>query len=61
MQDGSSHNLDRSTPIYQVTPHKNDHDYRVVDNLSFPILHSEWGADEEILLLEAIDIYGILQ
>ena len=74
----------------EITPHKNDHDYRVVDNLSFPILHMEWGvriyhapawiaahphargrspmvpqhhthapqADEEILLLEAIDIYG---
>jgi hypothetical protein len=27
----------------EITPHKNDHDYRVVDNLSFPILHLEWG------------------
>ncbi|GAX86040.1 hypothetical protein CEUSTIGMA_g13455.t1 [Chlamydomonas eustigma] len=34
-------------------------DYRVVDNLSFPILHPEWGADEEILLLEAVDIFGL--
>ena len=27
----------------EVTPHKNWHDYRVVDNLSFPIFHPEWG------------------
>ena len=43
----------------QVTPHKNSHDYRVVDDLSFPLFHPLWGADEELLLLEAIDMYGL--
>lgn len=99
----------------EINPHKNDHDYRVVDNLSFPIFHPDWGvsacgfyhalnvvtvipcqsaqfmsiafcsmfhapcspacphpctatciheppfaqADEELLLLDAIDIYGM--
>lgn len=28
------------------------------ENLSFPIYHPEWGTDEEVLLLEAIDIFG---
>ena len=27
----------------QVWPHANDHAYRVVDNLSFPLYHPEWG------------------
>lgn len=31
------------------------HRYRVVDDLSFPLLHPDWGADEELLLLEGID------
>eukprot|EP00798_Chlamydomonas_sp_ICE-L_P013693 gene13693-19585_t len=43
----------------EIPPHSNGHDYRIVDNLSFPIFHSEWGADEEMLLLEAVDIYGL--
>ncbi|KAK9807904.1 hypothetical protein WJX72_012486 [[Myrmecia] bisecta] len=43
----------------EITPHKNDHAYRIVDNLSFPLFHPSWGADEEMLLLEAIDMYGL--
>ncbi|GFR44583.1 hypothetical protein Agub_g5858 [Astrephomene gubernaculifera] len=43
----------------EIKPHKNTHDYQVVENLSFPIYHPDWGADEEILLLEAIDQYGL--
>lgn len=27
----------------EIAPHRNTHDYRVVDNLSFPILDPEWG------------------
>ena len=80
----------------EVTPHKQNHDYRVVDNFNFPIYHPDWGvrvqcsvhlfrllfhefafqmdpgsgimefvfyhgfvqADEEALLLEAIDLFG---
>ncbi len=65
--------------------HKAWHDYRVVENLSFPIFHPDWGvrflwfsaschvfvliitkltalgvqADEEQLLLEAIEAFGL--
>ncbi|KAL7184776.1 hypothetical protein ACSBR2_026840 [Camellia fascicularis] len=29
------------------------------DNLSFPLICSDWNADEEILLLEGIEMYGL--
>ncbi|XP_074272552.1 transcriptional adapter ADA2b-like isoform X2 [Silene latifolia] len=43
----------------EVHPHKSDHPYRVMDNLSFPLICPDWNADEEILLLEGIDMYGL--
>lgn len=42
----------------EVTPHKCNHPYRIMDNLSFPLICPDWNADEEILLLEGIDMYG---
>ncbi|XP_022733546.1 transcriptional adapter ADA2a-like isoform X2 [Durio zibethinus] len=42
----------------EVSPHKSNHPYRVMDNLSFPLICPEWNADEEILLLEGIEMYG---
>lgn len=27
----------------QITPHRNDHAYRVMDSLSFPLYHPDWG------------------
>lgn len=42
----------------EVTPHKGNHPYRVMDNLSFPLFHPDWNTDEEILLLEGIEMYG---
>ncbi|XP_011010467.1 PREDICTED: transcriptional adapter ADA2a isoform X2 [Populus euphratica] len=42
----------------EVTPHKSNHPYRVMDNLSFPLFHPDWNTDEEILLLEGIEMYG---
>jgi hypothetical protein len=27
----------------EINPHKSNHAYRVVDNLSFPLYHPEWG------------------
>ena len=39
----------------EVSPHQNAHRYRVIDDLSFPVLHPDWGADEELLLLEGVD------
>ena len=43
----------------QLVPHKNSHSYRVVDSLSFPVYTLDWGADEETLLLEAVEHYGL--
>eukprot|EP00301_Raphidiophrys_heterophryoidea_P023542 c7392_g1_i1.p1 GENE.c7392_g1_i1~~c7392_g1_i1.p1 ORF type:complete len:514 (+),score=136.17 c7392_g1_i1:57-1598(+) len=40
-------------------PHKNSHDYRVMDNMTYPIFDVAWGADEELLLLEAIQTCGL--
>ncbi|CAN6477788.1 unnamed protein product [Victoria cruziana] len=30
-----------------------------MDNLSFPLIYPDWNADEEILLLEGIEMYGL--
>ncbi|GLU20597.1 hypothetical protein SLE2022_367880 [Rubroshorea leprosula] len=43
----------------EVTPHKNSHHYRVMDNLSFPLMCPDWNADDEMLLLEGIEMYGL--
>ncbi|XP_078161901.1 ADA2 2B isoform X2 [Carex rostrata] len=43
----------------EVTPHKSNHPYRVMDSLSFPLICADWNADEEILLLEGIEMYGL--
>jgi transcriptional adapter 2-alpha len=43
----------------EVNPHKKSHQYQVVDNMHFPLFNTDWGADEEILLLEAIEMYGL--
>lgn len=43
----------------EVHPHKGNHPYRVMDNLSFPLICADWNADEEILLLEGIEMYGL--
>lgn len=42
----------------EVTPHKSNHLYRVMDNLAFPLICPDWNADEETLLLEGIGMYG---
>ncbi|KAK4743946.1 hypothetical protein SAY87_010258 [Trapa incisa] len=43
----------------EVTPHKSNHPYQVMDNLSFPLISPDWNADDEILLLEGIEMYGL--
>ncbi|KAK4484998.1 hypothetical protein RD792_007605 [Penstemon davidsonii] len=43
----------------EVHPHKSCHPYRVVDTLAFPLICPEWNADEEMLLLEGIEMYGM--
>ncbi|ROT42239.1 transcriptional adapter 2 [Sodiomyces alkalinus F11] len=35
------------------------HPYRVIEQNSFPIFDPDWGADEELLLLEGAEIYGL--
>ncbi|WZY84954.1 hypothetical protein YC2023_031338 [Brassica napus] len=36
----------------EITPHKRDHAYRVMGNLTFPLICPDWSADDEMLLLE---------
>eukprot|EP00457_Paulinella_chromatophora_P005684 gb/GEZN01005701.1/.p1 GENE.gb/GEZN01005701.1/~~gb/GEZN01005701.1/.p1 ORF type:complete len:533 (-),score=102.82 gb/GEZN01005701.1/:165-1715(-) len=43
----------------EVYPHRNTHAYRVMDHVTTPIFDPDWGADEELLLLEAIEMYGL--
>ncbi|KAL9254873.1 Transcriptional adapter ADA2b-like protein [Drosera capensis] len=42
-----------------ATPHISNHPYRVMDSLSFPLFCPDWNADEEILLLEGLEMYGL--
>ncbi|KAK0643377.1 hypothetical protein B0T16DRAFT_415789 [Cercophora newfieldiana] len=35
------------------------HPFRVIEQNSFPIFDQEWGADEEMLLIEGAEIYGL--
>ena len=34
----------------EITPHQNNHAYRVMDSLSFPLFHPDWGVRHLILL-----------
>eukprot|EP00899_Mesostigma_viride_P017236 jgi/Mesvir1/25513/Mv01763-RA.1 len=43
----------------ELGPHKNDHPYHVVENLHMPLFDIEWGLDEELLLLEGVEAYGL--
>jgi transcriptional adapter 2-alpha len=43
----------------EIPPHKNSHDYHVMDLITTPIFDPEWGADEELLLLELIESCGM--
>lgn len=39
--------------------HKPWHDYRVVEQHAYPIFCEDWGADEELLLIDGAQIYGL--
>lgn len=39
--------------------HKAFHDYRVVEQHAYPIFCNDWGADEELLLIDGAQIYGL--
>lgn len=40
-------------------PHRATHDYRVISSHSFPIFNKDWGADEELALIEGAEMYGL--
>jgi len=42
----------------ELDTHKNTHSYYVKENVNTPIFEYDWGADEELALLEAIKKYG---
>ncbi|KIM78832.1 hypothetical protein PILCRDRAFT_823942 [Piloderma croceum F 1598] len=42
----------------EFAKHKRGHAYRVVELHSYPIFSEDWGADEELLLLEGISLQG---
>ncbi|KAH9929573.1 uncharacterized protein BXZ73DRAFT_90420 [Epithele typhae] len=43
----------------EFASHKRGHAYRVVELYSNPIFTEDWGADEELLLLEGISLQGL--
>ncbi|PWY99778.1 hypothetical protein BCV70DRAFT_190796 [Testicularia cyperi] len=43
----------------QPGKHKAWHDYRVVEQHSYPIFCDDWGADEELLLIDGCQTYGL--
>ncbi|KDQ21201.1 hypothetical protein BOTBODRAFT_182607 [Botryobasidium botryosum FD-172 SS1] len=43
----------------EVGSHKAWHDYRVIEKHSYPIFTEDWGADEELLLIEGLSTNGI--
>lgn len=42
----------------ELDDHKNDHNFRIIDNMQFPLLTRDWSADEEMLLLEGLEMLG---
>ncbi|GAA6005960.1 hypothetical protein JCM10207_007289 [Rhodosporidiobolus poonsookiae] len=40
-------------------PHRPTHAYRIISSHSFPIFDRDWGADEELLLIEGAELYGL--
>lgn len=43
----------------QITPHKCEHTYSVMGDLNFELTCPGWSADDEMLLLEGLEIYGM--
>ncbi|KAF9434356.1 Transcriptional adapter ada2 [Entomortierella beljakovae] len=43
----------------ELGKHKSWHDFRVMEQHSFPIFDANWGADEELLLIEGAETFGI--
>eukprot|EP01087_Luapelamoeba_hula_P020969 TRINITY_DN7247_c0_g1_i1.p1 TRINITY_DN7247_c0_g1~~TRINITY_DN7247_c0_g1_i1.p1 ORF type:complete len:529 (-),score=97.99 TRINITY_DN7247_c0_g1_i1:25-1590(-) len=43
----------------EIRGHKNDHPYKIMDYTNFPLFEEGWGADEELLLLEGVQLFGL--
>ncbi|CAG8458162.1 8626_t:CDS:2 [Funneliformis mosseae] len=43
----------------ELEKHKSWHDYRVLEQYSFPLFTEDWGADEEELLIEGAEMHGL--
>lgn len=43
----------------ETKQHKAWHDYRIVEQHAYPIFTEDWGADEELLLIDGCQIYGL--
>eukprot|EP01100_Stratorugosa_tubuloviscum_P014384 TRINITY_DN7671_c2_g1_i1.p1 TRINITY_DN7671_c2_g1~~TRINITY_DN7671_c2_g1_i1.p1 ORF type:complete len:490 (+),score=181.15 TRINITY_DN7671_c2_g1_i1:47-1516(+) len=43
----------------ELNGHKSNHSYQVMDKINFPLFTEDWRADEELLLLEAVEMYGL--
>ncbi|KAL9107988.1 MAG: hypothetical protein Q9227_007203 [Pyrenula ochraceoflavens] len=54
--------IQRSMGVIRETSRNHDprtHAYRVVEQNSIPIYDKDWGADEELLLIEGLEMYGL--
>ena len=43
----------------ELDGHSKGHKYCIIEVLDFPVLEDTWSCEDELLLLEAIDMYGI--
>ncbi|RKP02990.1 hypothetical protein CXG81DRAFT_10088, partial [Caulochytrium protostelioides] len=43
----------------ELREHKRDHAYRVMEVLNFPLYEAHWGADEELLFVEGLEMFGL--
>eukprot|EP00842_Homolaphlyctis_polyrhiza_P006910 jgi/Hompol1/808/HPOL_004512-RA len=43
----------------ELKDHQRSHPYRVFEMLDFPIFEADWGADEELLLVEGLELHGV--
>jgi len=43
----------------ELRGHQKSHPYRVIDNMHFPFFELNWSADEEQLLLEGLELFGV--
>lgn len=58
------HEYDLCVPCFSDAKHSRDHDpkthsYQVIEQHSIPIFTEDWGADEELALLEGAETYGL--